>query len=153
MAARVPEARFGLAYAIKQSAIPLSILIGGLAVPTVALTLHWRAAYGLAVLDRGDGGALVPPRVMPVAGRAERPVPDRERAATWLLSGGLVAAVVGHPGSEHTLLLRRGHRFLRSHGRSSGGRRWPGGLAVRIAAGIRADRVQGGRWWQPPSCV
>ena len=48
VAARIPAARFGLAYAIKQSAIPLAILLGGLAVPLIALTLHWRAAYVLA---------------------------------------------------------------------------------------------------------
>lgn len=145
VAARVPEARFGLAYAIKQSAIPLSILIGGLAVPTVALTLHWRAAYGLAVLIAVTAVLLVPPRVMPVAGRAERPVPDRERAATWLLSGGLVAAVVAATSiGAHAASSAVAIGFSEATAGALVAAGGLAGLAVRIAAGIRADRVQGG---------
>ena len=41
----VPQRRRALAFAAKQSAIPLSTLLGGLAVPTLALTVGWRWAF------------------------------------------------------------------------------------------------------------
>ncbi len=46
LAGTVDERHQGLAFGIKQSAIPLSMLLGGLAVPAVALTIGWRWAYG-----------------------------------------------------------------------------------------------------------
>ncbi|MGY1723483.1 MFS transporter [Blastococcus sp. SYSU DS0533] len=49
----VTEARLGLAFGIKQSSIPAATLLGGLAVPGIALVLGWRwavlAAIGLAL--------------------------------------------------------------------------------------------------------
>ena len=46
----VPQGRRALAFAIKQSAIPLATLLGGLAVPTVALTVGWRWAFAAGAL-------------------------------------------------------------------------------------------------------
>jgi MFS family permease len=51
LARRVRPGRQGVAFGIKQSAIPGATLLGGLAVPIVALTVGWRWAYG--------GGAAV----------------------------------------------------------------------------------------------
>lgn len=45
LATSVPRSRQGLAFGVKQSAVPVAILLGGLAVPAVALTLGWRATY------------------------------------------------------------------------------------------------------------
>lgn len=60
--ARVPLERRGFAFAVKQSAIPLSTLLAGLAVPAVALTVGWRWAFALAgVLALAT--ALVVPRI------------------------------------------------------------------------------------------
>lgn len=42
--------RLGLALAAKQSAMPASAMLGGLAVPALALTLGWRWAYGMGAL-------------------------------------------------------------------------------------------------------
>jgi MFS family permease len=42
--------RLGLAFAMKQAAIPLSSLIAGAAVPTVALELGWRWAYAICAV-------------------------------------------------------------------------------------------------------
>jgi MFS family permease len=76
LAREVPVDRQGIAFAIKQSAIPFGTLLGGLAVPLVALTVGWRWAYvagaGLAVVAlaltwRGRGGG-------PASGRGQ---PDR----------------------------------------------------------------------------
>ncbi|WP_167761001.1 MFS transporter [Geodermatophilus sp. DF01_2] len=41
----VPARRQGVAFGVKQSAIPISTLLGGLAVPAIGLTLGWRWAY------------------------------------------------------------------------------------------------------------
>ena len=41
----VPARRQGVAFGVKQSAIPISALLGGLAVPAIGLTLGWRWAY------------------------------------------------------------------------------------------------------------
>lgn len=50
----VPESWRALSFGIKQSAVPMATLLGGLAVPVVALTVGWRWAYVLAA-----AGALV----------------------------------------------------------------------------------------------
>ncbi len=42
--------RLGLAIATKQSAMPASAMLGGLAVPAVALTLGWRWVYAMGAL-------------------------------------------------------------------------------------------------------
>lgn len=44
----IPVRRLGLAFGIKQSCVPGAALIGGLAVPTVALVVGWRWAFALA---------------------------------------------------------------------------------------------------------
>ena len=44
----IPVRRLGLAFGIKQSCVPAAALLGGLAVPSIALVLGWRWAFGLA---------------------------------------------------------------------------------------------------------
>jgi MFS family permease len=48
--ARVAPQRRGFAFAVKQSAIPVSTLLAGLAVPVVALTIGWRWAFLFAAV-------------------------------------------------------------------------------------------------------
>ncbi len=61
MARTLPPGRRGLGFGVKQSAVPLAIMLGGLAVPTTGAVWGWRstflitAALGLVVV----GGALV----------------------------------------------------------------------------------------------
>jgi nitrate/nitrite transporter NarK len=57
----VPPRRHGISFGAKQSAIPLSTLLAGLAVPAVALTVGWRWAFGLGALLAVGALALVPP--------------------------------------------------------------------------------------------
>ena len=47
MARVVPPHRRGLGFGVKQSAIPLSIMIAGLAVPTVGVVIGWRWTFAL----------------------------------------------------------------------------------------------------------
>ncbi|HVM41173.1 MAG TPA: MFS transporter, partial [Acidimicrobiia bacterium] len=60
IARAVAPARRGIAFGIKQSAIPAAMLIGGLAVPTVALTVGWRWAFAGAALLALASLATVP---------------------------------------------------------------------------------------------
>ncbi|MGH9005082.1 MAG: MFS transporter, partial [Acidimicrobiia bacterium] len=69
----LPLGRQGLGFAVKQSAIPASTLLAGLAVPTLALTVGWRWAFvGSALLS------LVSAVCVPVVAGAA----GRRRAAT-----------------------------------------------------------------------
>lgn len=146
LARAIGRDRLGLAFGVKQSAIPAATLLGGLAVPALALTVGWRWAYGVAAgaalsmipfLDVGGG---VPPRT-PVRGR-EGDV--RLGPLLWLAAGvGLGAAAAGAIGA-----------FLTSAAVDAGiGEASAGvlvtacsalGVATRLHLGIRADR-RGGR--------
>ncbi|MFC3503834.1 MFS transporter [Micromonospora krabiensis] len=48
LARHVPPRRQGLSFGIKQAAIPVSTLLAGAAVPTIALTAGWRWAFAVA---------------------------------------------------------------------------------------------------------
>jgi MFS family permease len=71
LAEAVPARRQGLAFGIKQSAIPISTLIGGVTVPVVGLTLGWRWAYVCA--------AVVALAVTIAAPRAARSLPASDQ--------------------------------------------------------------------------
>ena len=60
VAAQVRPSRYGLGFGIKQSGIPLATMLGGLAVPLIALTVGWRFAYVLAAAGRARGGVARP---------------------------------------------------------------------------------------------
>lgn len=60
LARRIPRDRQGFAFGIKQSAIPFASLVGGLAVPGIALTVGWRWAFVLAALWSGVTAAIIP---------------------------------------------------------------------------------------------
>jgi MFS family permease len=67
LAERVRPERLGLGMALKQAGMPGATLLGGLAVPAVALTVGWRWAY-----VAGAGLALVALALVP-SGRTARP--------------------------------------------------------------------------------
>jgi MFS family permease len=148
LARRVLPSRLGLAFGVKQSAVPAATLLGGVSVPAVALTVGWRWAYAgaalvavlLAVVD--PGGAPGPP---PPAGGARRGSRDTSlRPLVVLAAGiGLGAAAAGTLGS-----------FLVSAAVDAGIAEGPAGLlaagcslagiGTRLLVGARADR-RGGR--------
>lgn len=55
MATVVPAGRRGLAFGVKQAAVPTAILIGGAAVPTIGVVVGWRWPFAVTVL----GGLVV----------------------------------------------------------------------------------------------
>ncbi|MGK5674140.1 MFS transporter [Micromonospora sp. URMC 106] len=73
LARHVPARRQGLSFGVKQAAIPVSTLLAGAAVPTVALTAGWRWAFVAAA-----GAALAALPAVP----AREPRPDRTTTPT-----------------------------------------------------------------------
>lgn len=137
----VRPGRQGLAFGLKQSAVPTSALLGGIAVPGLALTVGWRWAFGLAAVA-AVAAAVAVPRAPRGATRTTRPEGDVLRlgplvllsvggafgfAATSVLTGFLVDAAVT-AGIRETfagLLLSLGSVLA---------------IAARLVVGGRADR-------------
>jgi MFS family permease len=141
MADQVPTERQGLAFGIKQSAIPGAVLISGLALPVLAIPLGWRATFVICAL-----APLAVALVLVRQAASLRPVPERERpprpsralilialgaalgsSAPGALSAYLVASAVDVGIAEGTAGI------LAAFGSAVS-------LAVRLAVGMRADR-------------
>lgn len=93
IARSVSAGRQGLAYGLKQAAIPLSTLLAGVAVPLIAIPLGWRTAFGLgAVLALFVVLSVPGPRRLGSAGSSSPPSeaagPFR-RAPLYVLAAGL----------------------------------------------------------------
>lgn len=141
LARGVPVARQATAFGIKQSAIPAAMLLGGLAVPSIGLTVGWRwAFYGAAVL------ALVSAAAVPDAPR-RREGSGGEAGKTRITRTLAVLALAGGLGAASANTLGA---FLVASAVASGvGEGTAGllyalgsvvGLAARVVAGVIADR-------------
>jgi predicted MFS family arabinose efflux permease len=145
LAERIPAHRQGFSFGLKQSAIPVSTLLAGAAVPTVALTLGWRwafvAAAGLAV-------AALP--LVPHDGRARGRGPGRgdpERATAALVVVGLAATLAaGAANALGTFLVDSS--VARGLAPGLAGLTLTFGSAIcvigRVAGGWLADKRSGG---------
>jgi MFS family permease len=60
LARQMPPERLGLSFGVKQAAIPISTLLAGAAVPTVALTAGWRWAFAAAAVAAAATLLVVP---------------------------------------------------------------------------------------------
>ncbi len=148
LARRVEPGRQGRAFGINQAAVPLAPLLGGLAVPFVALTVGWRWAFviaaGLALVASG----IVPTSLSSLSERrqARREAPPATVAVLPLvvLSAGLGLGMFAASG-----ILA----FLAAGAVSGGFSRADAGFLVasvgavavvgRIVVGIRADHRSG----------
>ncbi len=83
----IPDGRLGVAFAIKQSAIPGGTLLGGLAVPTIALTIGWPWAFAIAALLAGAGAVLVTHVDGTTTRRAKQSGPRDQPISTLVLLG------------------------------------------------------------------
>lgn len=151
IATTVRAERLGLAFAVKQSGIPGATLLGGLAVPTIALTVGWRWAFVAGALLPIVGGLTIPPTGEPRrraggGASAERPPRVRVPMRPLVVLGtgiGFGAAAAGTLGA-----------FLVNAAVAAGIAEGPAGLlvsvgsalgiAVRLLAGRLADRRAGG---------
>ena len=145
LARRVPSEVQGLAFGIKQAAVPTATSLAGLAVPAVALTAGWRWGFGMAAVAAA-AMALACPR--PTTTLAERQktrvpvqVPPGDYRPLLILTVGfaigvasasaLAAFVVSSAVSLH--ISRAVAGLLAGAGGAAA-------AASRVAAGIRADR-------------
>ena len=95
LARRVPASQRGLAFGLKQAAVPMASLIAGLALPLIGLTVGWRAAFILAGVAIPLVIWLVPDaRVSRPAGKSDRGV-DVPLRPLLLLAVGLALASAG----------------------------------------------------------
>lgn len=145
LAQHVSADRFGIAFAVKQSGIPVATLLGGLAVPAVALTIGWRWAFAMGAL-LAVAASLLPPADRPLGDRREEGhVPRAQRPQLWALAAGLSLAVVaatsigafGASGGVAIGLPEASAGLLVAAGGLAG-------LIIRLSAGLVADRVEVG---------
>ncbi|HUY50410.1 MAG TPA: MFS transporter [Streptosporangiaceae bacterium] len=143
---RIAAGRRGLAFGVKQAAVPFTALLGGLAVPTLGLTIGWRWAFagaaGLAV-----AAVWVIPR--PRTTLAERRRDRRQQADVALAP--LVVLAIGFGLSMLSITALT--TFLVTSAVASGLGKGTAGLlvglagavavGVRIGMGARADRTVG----------
>ena len=121
MADQVPIDRQGLAFGIKQSAIPGAILVSGLALPAIALPLGWRATFAIC------GGLVLVVALVARSGGAQLPCPHRAsarparpaRAALPRRRGGARRRRC-QCGGHLPHRVGGGHRHRRGHGRPAG---------------------------------
>ena len=148
LATHVERSRLGFALATKQSGMPAAALLGGAAVPAVALTLGWPWAFRIGAVLAVAAAALLPADVEPggVEALAEVVVEPGRRAARPDLGTGLLVlyAVVGLLGSANAGAMVG---FVTSGAEASGLSPGAAGLVLSLgsALGIASRLFQG---WQ-----
>jgi MFS family permease len=135
----------GLAFGIKQAAIPLTTMIAGLAVPLIGLTLGWRWAFGLTAV-------VGVPVVMGLLARSGRAAPStpvgpgdnggsaRQPALGVLFAAAMVATAATNSLGSFLVSFAAGGAL----GPEGAGYLYAGasavGIASRVLAGWQADR-------------
>ncbi|MPY91626.1 MAG: MFS transporter [Acidimicrobiia bacterium] len=146
--AAVPPTRNGLAFGVKQSAIPAATLLAGLAVPTVGLTVGWRWAFAGAAALALVAAAIVPAVSTPArrAGqRSARPEAALGALAVLSIGAGLGAAMANSLGAFLTSAAVDAGLATGSAGALLSLASVVG-LSSRLSLGWRADRRDGGHF-------
>lgn len=140
---RVPKAKRGFAFAVKQSAIPTATLAAGLAVPVVALPLGWRWVFVIAGVLAIVAAVCVPRLAWtrPVKSTRERGGSAGMLLALLSIGTGFGAAAANAMGAFVTVSAvgvgyGEGHAGLMLALGSTVG------LISRLSAGAIADRLQ-----------
>ncbi len=145
LARRLPRARQGLAFGVKQASVPAAAALGGLAVPALALTVGWRAAFALAAaLGVLAAGLLPRPRVSLAERRASgasHPSPPVLRLPLLVLAVGFGLGVIAAnsltafvvTSAVHSRITKGGAGLLAAAGAATA-------AVVRVVSGARADR-------------
>ena len=89
MARNVSEGRLGLAFGLQKSAIPAGALLGGLAVPTLGLTVGWRWAFVV-----GAACAVASAFALPMEARADAARQRTREAATDVAKRTLIVLAI-----------------------------------------------------------
>ena len=100
IARAVDPGRQGLAYGLKQAAIPLATLLAGAAIPLIAIPLGWRWAFGLSAVLALLVAATVPGRFRDreasASGRSEAAGPYRRLPLLVLATALMCGAATGN---------------------------------------------------------
>ena len=141
MAEQVPVERQGLAFGIKQSAIPAAILVSGLALPALGLTLGWRATFAACALGPLAVAAAIRRSAHRLRPAEERPRAPRPSAALLLIAVGAALASAGPNALGAYLVASAVDAGI---GEGAAGLLAALGsvlsLVVRVLLGVRADR-------------
>lgn len=147
LARRADPSHQGAAFGLKQAAIPASALLGGLAVPALALTVGWRWAFASGAVLAGAAAASVP--------RSHSTLAQHRARAVAADRGPLLPLVVLAIGFGFGVFAASGlSAFAATSAVEAGASHADAGLLValggavavgaRIVSGILADR-RGGR--------
>lgn len=146
LARGVPPHRRGLAFGVKQSAVPLAILLGGLAVPVVGIAIGWRWTYGIFAF------ACVLVVISALPGRRTRdaagsPTRGKDRPPRHALLVTAVATTLANASANSlgTFLPAWAFKLGMTPGQSGVLLAVGAGLCVvgRVASGIAGDRRDG----------
>jgi MFS family permease len=153
LARTIPPERYGIAFAVKQSAMPFGTLVAGLAVPVLTLTLGWRWAFAAAGALALVAAASIPrtrvadsARVAELFGASDGAARQRPQLDTPGMVLAVLALGVGLGAATASALAS----FLVSGSVAAGLREASAGLlltfgsllgiASRLLQGTRADR-------------
>ena len=149
IARAVPPGRLGLAYGLKQAAIPLGTLLAGVAIPLVAIPLGWRWAFGLAAALALLVAGAVPRRYGDrTAGRAaqsEAAGPFRRSALLVLATALMLGAATGNAMAAFFVASAVESGIAPGTAGVLAAVASGAGVATRVLIGWLADRVRG-RW-------
>lgn len=147
LARRTPSGRQGAVFGIKQAAVPMATLLAGLALPAVALTLGWRAAYLIAA-GCSLVVALVVPRpragASPATARSLAPLGRERRRRLQRMAISLGLGVTAASGINAFLVSGSVHAGMSEAAAGlvvmlAG----LGAVLARVVAGVLADRREG----------
>ena len=145
LARRIPSVRQGLAFGIKQAAIPTAIFLAGLAVPLVGLTVGWRWAFAAGSVGAGLLVVLTPRM------EQEGPIERHNRAQRKIDLGPLLlvaaAAFLAIAGVQAVVTFLVESAVDRGIGAGMAGLILSAasvvGIVVRVSSGWVADRIRG----------
>ncbi len=147
LARRVTPDSQGLAFGIKQAAIPLSSALGGMAVPAIALTIGWRQAFGAAALIAVISYVFIPKPRRTVSDSKSGTVANADiripKNALMILAAAIAFGMLAASGlsSFWVTFAVQNHMSKASAG-------WVAGVAgmltvaARVSVGIVADKRQ-----------
>jgi len=145
----ITRSRRGLALALKQSAIPAATLLGGVAVPLIALTIGWRWAFVISAAAAAVTALVVPSLGVARGDRANSTGDDRAPRTAMVL----LAATVGFGAAAAGCLASFAVAGAARIGIADAAAGWlvaagsALAIATRVYLGHRADRRDGGHLW------
>lgn len=147
LAKSIPLHRQGLAFGVKQSAIPLAIVLGGLAVPTTGATIGWRWTFGITAMLAISvivGGLFLPREAMTRA--AAQSSLEKAPTLALALTAGAMAVASAAVNSLGAFVASWGFQIGMTPSQTGFLMAAGSGLSIvaRVLTGHRADRRAGG---------